>query len=303
MRGLVFVVIGIALAIAGVTFVVVPRLVRAPEPQTVIVEPKQAPTVDVLVAASNLPAGTLIKPDQIRWQAWPEQGVDANFIVRGKSDDPAKTIVSAAVKRGLVAGEPITLQRVAQKGEAGFLATVLAPGMRAISVKIDAVTGASGFVLPGDLVDVMLNAQYELEPVDNSAGKSTTKYFAEIVEPSVRVIAIDQSMKDVASTPPDEKQQAKIAGTATLEVTVKQAERIAVASQMGRLTLVLTSLAKPEGGEHPAELLGWVDDVQVSRFLRAVKSLPIPKKEEAPADAPRMVVYRGSAATAIGGKQ
>jgi len=84
---------------------------------------------------------------------------------------------------------------------------------------------------------------------------------------------------------------------------VKQAERIAVASQMGRLTLVLTSLAKPEGGDHPAELLGWVDDVQVSRFLRAVKSLPIPKKEEAPADAPHMVVYRGSAATAIGGKK
>jgi pilus assembly protein CpaB len=297
MRGLVFVVVGIALAIAGVTFVVVPRLVRAPEAQAKVVEVKQAPTVDVLVAAASLPAGTIVKPDQIRWQAWPEQGLDPNFIVRGKGDDPQKTIVAAAVKRGFIAGEPITPQRVVQKGEAGFLAAVLQPGMRAISVKIDAVTGASGFVLPGDLVDVMLNAQYEAD-----GGKSSTKFYAEIVEPGVRVIAIDQSMKDVAGTTPDEKQQAKLAATATLEVTVKQAERIAVAAQMGRITLVLASLAKPEGGEPPAEFTGWTDELQVSRFLRAAKAMPEPKPDGAAEPPPRMVVYRGTAGTAIGGK-
>jgi pilus assembly protein CpaB len=309
MRGLVFVVIGIALAIAGVTFVVVPRLVRAPQQDAQVAEPKQAPTVQVLVAAANLPAGTLIKPDQIRWQAWPEQGVDASFIVQGKSEDPAKTVVAAAVKRGLVAGEPITLQRVTQKGDAGFLASVLTPGMRAVTVKIDAVTGLSGFVLPGDRVDVMLNAQYEFESPDSPGGKSTTKYFAEIVEPALRVLAIDQTMKDVAGATPDEKLQAKVAATATLEVSVKQAERVSVAAQMGKLTLVLTSLAKPDGGERPAELLGWVDDLQVSRFLRAVKSLPVTKKEDAPPPEesiktrPTMVLYRGTEGTAIGGKR
>jgi pilus assembly protein CpaB len=308
MRGLVIIVLGIAFAIAGVTFVVVPRLMKPP-PVEAEVQPKQAPSIPVLVAAVNLPAGTIVKPDQVRWQAWPEQGVDASFIVQGKGEDPAKTVVSSAVKRGFVAGEPIVLSRVTQKGDAGFLASVLTPGMRAVTVKVDAVSGLGGFVLPGDHVDVLLSAQWEFDDPDKPGGKPLTKYFAEIVEPDVRVLAIDQMMKDVSGTPDEKQPQAKVAATATLEVSVKQAERITVASAMGKLTLVLTSLAKPDGGERPSELLGWVDDLQVSRFLRAVKSLPVTKKDDgagsAPpvAAAPSMVVYRGTEGVSVGAKR
>src|SRR2546423_11383630 len=105
MRALVFVVICIAVAIASVTFVVVPRLLRAPTVEAAAPEPSTATSAQVLVAAVNLPAGTLVKPDQFRWQAWPEQALDSSFIVQGRSDDPATSVVGAPVKRGFIAGE------------------------------------------------------------------------------------------------------------------------------------------------------------------------------------------------------
>jgi pilus assembly protein CpaB len=302
MRGLVVVVIGIALAIAGVTFVVVPRLLHAPSGEQPVAAP-QAPAVKVLVAAANLPAGTLVKPDQIRWQSWPEQALDPSFIVEGRGEDPTKTVIAAAVKRGFVAGEPIVAARLAKKGEAGFLAAALTPGMRAVTVKIDAVTGLGGFVLPGDRVDVMMNAQLEIEHPERAANKNETKYFAEIVETDVRVLAVDQNMKDL---PADDKTQAKVGATATLEVSVKQAERISVANQIGRLTLVLTSLARPDGMDRTAEASGWTDDLQVSRYMKALRGLADPPRKGGspmPGAHPSMVVYRGTQGTAVGGER
>jgi pilus assembly protein CpaB len=300
MRGVVVVVIGIALAIAGVTFVVVPRLLRAAPGEQPVAAP-QAPTAKVLVAAVNLPAGTLIKPDQVRWQNWPEQGIDASFIVERGGEDPAKTVVAAAVKRGFVAGEPIVAARLAKKGEAGFLAAALTPGMRALTVKIDAVTGLGGFVLPGDRVDVMMNAQLDIEHPERTANKNEIKYFAEIVETDVRVLAVDQNMKDLPVA--DEKTQAKVGATATLEVSVKQAERISVANQIGRLTLVLTSLARPDGVDGTAETSAWTDDLQVSRYMKALRGVAEARNDGQPLPRPNTVIYRGTQGSAVGGER
>ena len=300
MRGVVVVVIGIALAIAGVTFVVVPRLLRA-APATQPVAAPLAPTAKVLVAAVNLPAGTLIKPDQVRWQNWPEQGIDPSFIVEKSGEDPAKGVVAAAVKRGFVAGEPIVASRLAKKGEAGFLAAALTPGMRALTVKIDAVTGLGGFVLPGDRVDVMMNAQLDIEHPERTANKNEIKYFAEIVETDVRVLAVDQNMKDLPAG--DEKTQAKVGATATLEVSVKQAERISVANQIGRLTLVLTSLGRPDTVDPAAETSGWTDDLQVSRYMKALRGAGEAHGDGKGLPRPNTVVYRGTQGIAIGGER
>jgi pilus assembly protein CpaB len=296
MRGLVAIIVAGALGVAALTFFVVPRLLRAPE--AVAAVPKEAPAFRVLVAATNLPAGTIIKPDQVRWQAWPEQGVDASFILEGRGIDPAQTVVTSAVKRGFTAGEPIALSRLAQRGEAGFLAAALSPGMRAVSVKIDAVSGIGGFILPGDRVDVMLAAQYELE---KTSGKSEMRSFAEMMLSDIRVLAIDQSMKDVPG--PDDKQQAKVAATATLEVNIRQAEVIGVANQMGKLTLVLTGLVRPEDEETTlADAPRFLDDVAVSRFWRAMKSRPEVADPDVRPPKPAMVVYRGTEGSIIGGK-
>src|SRR5690242_7870912 len=137
MRILMVLCLVIASAIAGVTWLVAPMLIRQPAKAASV--PKPAPATRVLVAATNLPAGTIVKADEVRWQAWPESGIADGYIVEGKAPEPMKNVVSAAVRRGFMAGEPITAARLVQKGEAGFLAAALAPGMRAVSVKIDAV--------------------------------------------------------------------------------------------------------------------------------------------------------------------
>ena len=263
MRILMILCLVIAFAIAGVTWFVVPSLMRQPA-AAAVQPPKPAPVARVLVAAQNLPAGTIVKSEHVRWQAWPENGIADGYIVEGKTSDPMKNVLSSAVRRGITAGEPITGARLVQKGEAGFLAAALAPGMRAVSVKIDAVSGASGFIMPGDNVDVMLTSQYEING-RGGEGARDTKSYAEIVLSNVRVLAIDQNMKDVV----DEKTPAKVGATATLEVTLHQAQVIGVAGQLGHLTLVLAGLG--EAREAPPSGKNYVEELEVSRFLKSVK--------------------------------
>jgi len=290
MRLLMVLCLVIAFVIAGATWLIVPSLMRQPAPP--VQEAKPAPVSRVLVAAQNLPAGTIVKAEHVRWQPWPETGLSDGFIVEGKTPEPMKNILAAAVRRGFTAGEPITESRLVQKGEAGFLAAALAPSMRAVSVKIDAVSGTSGFILPGDRVDVMLTSQYEVAP-SGGEGQRETKSYAEIVLSDARVLAIDQNMKDIG----DEKAPAKVAATATLEVTLKQAQVIGVASQLGRLTLVLAGLAQSEDGPVADAGPGFVEEVEVSRFLKAVKKGSADAGIESGSKA--VTVWRGTTSTAV----
>ena len=280
----------VATAIAGATWLIAPQLLarsEAPAPA-----PKPAPAARVLVAAANLPAGTIVKSEHLRWQSWPEQGVGDGFIVEGKTADAMKSVVGAAVRRGFMAGEPITLTRLVQKGDAGFLAAALGQGMHAISVKVDAVSGAAGFILPGDRVDVMLTSQLER----GTGNQRETKSYAEIVLSNVRVLAIDQNMNDVGN----DKTPAKLATTATLEVSLHDAQVIGVANQLGRLTLVLAGLVQPE--TPPRKGRGFVEEVDVSRFLRAMKE-GVGAEDDPSGEARKLgsqiLVWRGTQATTV----
>ncbi len=109
---------------------------------------------EVLVAKKDLAAGTFVKPDMLRWQPWPEDGVHKDFLIKGEASE--KNFEGAVVRSRLMAGEPITMTRVVQPGEQGFLAAVLEPGKRAVSVPVNASSGVAGLVFPGDLVDVIM---------------------------------------------------------------------------------------------------------------------------------------------------
>lgn len=263
MRILVVLCLVVAFAIAGATWLIVPSLMRQPA-AAAVEAPKPAPAARVLVAAQNLPAGTIVKSEHVRWQDWPESGVAEGYIVEGRprADEERRLGRGPSRHHRRRADHP---QRLVQKGEAGFLAAALSPGMRAVSVKIDAVSGTSGFILPGDNVDVMLTSQYEMDG-RGGEGKRETKSYAEIVLSNVRVLAIDQNMNDVV----DENTPAKVGATATLEVTLRQAQIIGVAGQLGRLTLVLAGLEERQEPT-PSTGHGYVEELEVSRFLKAVK--------------------------------
>jgi len=203
--------------------------------------PEEEDMAEVLVATKELATGMFIKPDHLRWQKWPEESISDNYIVKGEGDgdgDGEDAFAGAVVRSRLYVGEPITSDRVVHPGEQGFLAAVLEPGKSAISVPVDATRGVAGFVFPGDQVDVLLTIKVSVMS-DEEGGQAETRYFGQTLLEAVRVLGVDQQVDN-------EGGGARVAKTATLEVTPKQAERIAVALELGEMSLTLHSIAKDD---------------------------------------------------------
>jgi len=202
------------------------RQVAAPAP-----EPKKTEAVRVLVAEIALPAGTFLKEEHLRWQPWPsDTAIPESYMVK-KTTKPVD-LFGAVIRRGIAAGEPITTGRIIKPGERGFMAAVLTPGHRAMSIKIGADSGVAGLVFPGDRVDIILT--HNLEKSDGSQHRAS-----ETVLTNVRVLALDSRVDDETGQP-------KLAKTATFELTPKQVEIISVSRELGRLSLSLRALGKNE---------------------------------------------------------
>lgn len=195
--------------------------------------PKTLNTVRVLVSSKALPVGTFLTENKVEWREWPEDGVGDGYVIEGEgSIDKLK---GAVVRTAMNAGEPITPSRVVHPGERGFLAAVLEPGMRAVAVPVNATTGIAGLVFPGDKVDVLLSVRMRGK-TETAGNGNQTRYFSETLLHGIRVLAIDQTLNNDG--------KAEVGKTATLEVSPKQAEKVAVALEMGSLSLSLESLAR-----------------------------------------------------------
>lgn len=261
MRPISVMIFVFALAFSAIVFFVVPRFMTRQSMPSTPIPAASIPSGDVLVAAHAVPAGTILKQDDVRWRRWPQEGLDPNFLLRDKGADPQKDVVGHVVLRGFAAGEPITAQRLLKPGDAGFLAAALTPGMRAISVRIDAVSGDAGFIIPGDHVDVLLVERFPLVDEPGLGGlRPSQKQVNSVVLHDVRVLAIDQDMHDMDNKP-------KVGSTATVEVSVTQAQKLSLASQMGVLSLALRSFAKADPPEREG---GVVQDIDVSPFLSRI---------------------------------
>ncbi|RMF11600.1 MAG: Flp pilus assembly protein CpaB [Alphaproteobacteria bacterium] len=221
-----------ALVIAGATAFLARSWVAAERPADVAAAPAPVTDLEILVAKTDLPAGRILQEGDLRWQAWPDVDLPDEYIRKLTGREPAD-LHGSVVRTGLRAGEPLSRSRVAAPGERGFLAAVLSPGMRAVSVKVDSTTGIAGFVFPGDRVDLILSHRVE----DRDA--RTQHRASETVLTNVRVLAIDQRTDDQTNTP-------AVVKTVTLEVTPRQAERVALARELGNLSLSLRSLANPD---------------------------------------------------------
>jgi len=196
---------------------------------TQVAAPQEA-AVRILVAKRDLHVGTILSPEDTEWRAWPEKGVSSAYF-SVKTD--AKNVVEGQVVRvPLTLGEPLTKSAIVKQGERGFLAAILSPGMRAVTVKLSPTSGIGGFIFPGDRVDVLLTHTLEVSRAE--------KYqIAETVFQNVRILAVDQKSAS--------DDQAKIGKTATLEVSPKMAEKIAMLTKIGELSLSLRSLANQDG--------------------------------------------------------
>lgn len=226
-------IIFLALAIlaAGGTFIMVQGAKStSPSVQTVEVQAPKKQGPMVLVAAKTMPAGSFVSPENFKWQIWPEGALSAAYIQKEKSN--LDDYNGAVIRRGIVKGEPITLERMIKPGDRGFVAAILKQGMRAVSVNVNAMTGISGLVFPGDYVDVILT--HGIRQLDDE--ERPIRQVSETILQKVRVLAMDQSTDDQNAKPAVPK-------TATLEVSPKQAEILMVAIELGRLSLSLRSLS------------------------------------------------------------
>ena len=222
------IVLGLALVAAGGAALLVRGMLGGGTPK---VEAKPAPLIpmsEVLVASSNLTPGQELSADQVRWQKWPSASVDSSFITHQSAGSEEAAVKGAIVRAPILAGQPVATTAIVHADAAGFMSAMVTPGMRAVSIVIAADSGAGGFILPNDRVDVILTRKF------NQTNPPLVS--SDTVLSNVRVLAVDQTYKQ------DKDTKTVIAKTATLEVTPNQAEIVERSAMAGALSLALRPL-------------------------------------------------------------
>jgi pilus assembly protein CpaB len=215
-------------------------------------------THHILVSAHELRAGALLKATDLaqRDAAAPEPGAIED------TPDERRAITGSMIRRSVPQGASLLPQDLLRPGDHGFLAAVLRPGLRAVTVGVDAVSGSSGLIWPGDHVDVILT-----QAIDDPALPLARRVAAETVLRNARVIAIDQAVVRGAQPAEHAGPETGLPGghTVTLEVDATEAERVTVAARIGRLALMVRSAdaPKPSGADAAQAASGpvWAGDV------------------------------------------
>jgi pilus assembly protein CpaB len=193
----------------------------------------QMQTVDVLVAKSDIGLGQTVTPDDMQWQTWPAATASSTFIRRNERPDATTQIAGSIARAPFIQGEPIREPKLVKANGSGFMAAILPTGMRAVSTEISPETGAGGFILPNDRVDVLLTKRDK--SLDRPGAPDVIN--SEIILANVRVLAIDQTPKE------KDGQNVVVGKTVTLELKPEQAETLARSRQTGTLSLALRSIA------------------------------------------------------------
>ncbi|MCC2112874.1 MAG: Flp pilus assembly protein CpaB [Hyphomicrobiales bacterium] len=202
-------------------------------PEVIVSEPVANTELDeVLVAGRDIPLGFGISAADLTWQPWPKEATVANFILRSNRPDAIEEVSGAIARSPFLNGEPIKEGKLV-RSDRGFMSAILPKGMRAVSTEISPETGAGGFILPNDFVDVILTRRRNTQA---AAQGSEQAFVTETVLANVRVLAIDQTVEE------QDGEKVVVGKTATLELTPSQAEVLALADQLGELSLSLRSL-------------------------------------------------------------
>jgi pilus assembly protein CpaB len=251
------VVFFVLMALGLIGFGTVAWIATRPPPEAVAANaPPPVPRKAVLVAARTLHAGTLLKPEDIAAQ---DTGVPDESEVLLDSPEARRNLPGSMVRRSVTANAAIRPTDLMKPGDHGFLSAVLEPGMRAVTIGVDATSGAAGLIWPGDRVDLILTqalAEAALPPGQRVA--------AETVLSDARVIAIDQQLVAAASSGDSR--------TVTLEVTQAQAERVSVAMRLGRLSVSVRSADASAANTVRGSNTTWARDV--SPALGSAPTLP-----------------------------
>jgi pilus assembly protein CpaB len=251
MKGARIFVLCIALAAGGAAA----YMMKSEEPAPVAEAPPapKLDVVDVLVAKGEIGIGQNITKDEMRWQSWPTAAA-GSFIRRSDKANAIEQIAGSVARTPFADGEPIREDKLIKANGSGYMAAVLPSGMRAISTAISPETGAGGFILPNDRVDVIL--------IRNQKGNSNDAYASETILTNARVLAIDQTVEEKNG------QRVVVGKVATLALNARDSETLALAGRQGTLSLVLRSLAdtKPNASDEDNRDARARESINVIRF-------------------------------------
>jgi len=232
---LIILVAGAAAVLAAflVRGLAAPAAPSGPAETQVVIEEVEVSETQVLVTSRDLEVGELVTPDDVRWANWPESAVNANHFTNELNPEAIEELTGSVIRTRLYENEPLLPQKLVQKGETGYMAALLSPGMRAISVEISSETAASGFILPDDRVDVIMTHEVQFQSGATRVQRPVTTTILE----NARILAIDSVFTQ-------EEGEINMTGqVATLELGPKEAELLALGERMGTLSLSLRSVA------------------------------------------------------------
>lgn len=234
----------IILAIAVVAGLGAALLISQPPKVTTPSETKYepAPTVEVLVAAADIPLGNKLSAGDLKWLAWPLASLPSEVIRRQDLPGGEAEFVGQIARAPLYGSEPIRREKLL-KADSGFLSAILPPGKRAVAITTDnrGANTAGGFVLPNDRVDVIRTTRDDSNSRDGSAPVSET------LIANVRVLAIGQNIQEKNG------EKVVVGETATLELDPKQVEAVTLAQKTSSLSLSLRSLQDASDKSSPSE--------------------------------------------------
>jgi pilus assembly protein CpaB len=265
MRPLTIALVAGALLATGGVALIAEKMIRGAAEDAAAREKSVPAHVDVLVAARGVPQGRILTDADLRWDPWPKETAESTHVILRIADKDIRAhLPGSATRRSLIAGEPITAAAVFNPGDgSGFMSQMIAPGKKAVGVTVTAASTASGFILPGDLVDVILTIDLQKAEVVLPSGG---RFASQTILRSVKVLAVDQSLDASEAKPAKRRRSSKkeeeaatpdtdavpqediaiVGKTVALEVTPVEAERVMAAQAAGTLSLSLRSFAVDE---------------------------------------------------------
>ncbi len=213
MRSLVFVLISIAFGIGAV--LLAQNWLKQSQP----VSPDEN-RISVVSMAVSVPSGTILQEKHLVLKSLPLEAVPEGTLT------DLEAVAGMVTKFPLIEGDFLSRQKLAPKGEGSVLASLIAPNMRAVTIRVNDVVGVAGFLLPGNRVDVLVT-------LNNRTGTSRNwSSDTEVILSNLKVLAVDQKANQDSNQP-------VLVRAVTLEVTLEQAEVLMSARSRGNIQLAL----------------------------------------------------------------
>lgn len=256
------VVLLVAVLSAGLAAVLALSVISQDQTAAPAVEAKEKTSEGrILVASGAIQRGERLSPTNVVWSDWPEDAISEGYIAEASNPDGLKDTAGAIARGLIVAGEPIVDAKIIRSDDDAFLSAILPATRRAVSVEISEETAAAGFILPGDRVDLLVTFEEE----SPTTGRSV--YFSETMLQNILVLAVDQR---IASR---DGEDTIVGGTATLNVSLSQAEEIELAKARGALSLALRSVQDISDTAAPEAVLPEDMGMRVIRYGRSAQAL------------------------------